>query len=103
MKPRIDFSFNWNNKLNCKSYTTFRMKSDKYKVGEVYSIYLKNQYLHDAECIDIKYLTLDKVNNYTSYIDTGYSVDEFKNIVKRMYKEKADTSVFCLLLLKKLN
>lgn len=100
---KINFSHNWNNKLDCKAYTTFRIyNASKYQIGKTYKIYLKNQYLHDAVSIDIKILKLDKVNSFISYIDTGYSVDEFKNIVRKMYGEKAETSQFCLILLKKI-
>lgn len=99
---KIVFSYNWNNKLNCKAYTTFCLYNGKYQIGKTYQIFLKDQHLYNAVIEDIKVLKLDQVNSFIAYIDTGYSVEEFKNIVKKMYGTKAETSLFCLILLKKI-
>lgn len=38
----IKFSYNWNQKLNCKAFTTIRIHNDgKYVVGEIYNVYLE--------------------------------------------------------------
>jgi len=101
MKNKIKFSYNWNNKLNCNVFTTFRIKNEKYQVRNIYEIYLKEKYLFDAEIVSIKELKLDEVDDYISYLDTGYSVNEFKKIMKKMYREKVDCLTFYLILLKK--
>ena len=32
----INFSYNWNSKLNCSAFTTIRVKNDKkYRIGKV--------------------------------------------------------------------
>jgi hypothetical protein len=82
---RIDFSYNWNNKLECKAFTTLRL-SDRFNVGDKIEVYLKDKKLGDAAIIDKKLFSLDSINQYVSYLDTGYSVEECQNILKRMYK-----------------
>lgn len=100
---RLDFSYNWNNKLECKAFTTFRMANPhKYKIGLELEVYLKDKFVAVCKIIDMRVLRLDQVNEFVAYLDTGYSVDEFKNIVRRMYKEKADSADFVLVLLEKM-
>jgi len=79
------------------------VKNEKYKVGNTYEIYLKDEYLFDAEIVSIKELKIDEVDDYMSYLDTGYSVNEFKEIMRKMYKENADNLTFYLILLKRKN
>jgi len=90
MKELI-FSYDWNKKLGNKAFTTIRIKQEKkYIIGEDYKIILqpKNK-IPDvkgiASIVDIKYFKLDKLNNFISYIDTGYSISECTQIIKRMY------------------
>ncbi len=97
----IDFSYNWNNKLNCKAYTTFRINSDKYQTGETYQIHLNGKPLHQAVIVAKKTLKLNQVNEFIAHIDTGYTVKEFNEVVRRMYKKhNVDKLTFCLILLK---
>jgi len=40
---QVKFSTNWNNKLDCRCFTTIRLKNpSKHKLNEVYAILLKN-------------------------------------------------------------
>ncbi|QAA81388.1 hypothetical protein EI546_06440 [Aequorivita sp. H23M31] len=99
----INFSYNWNNKLECKAYTTLRLENpSKYKVGEVYDVTLKDEVLHTATIVDIKILRLDQLNDYIAYLDTGYNLDECRNIIKRMYsKVDFSTKKLAFILLRK--
>jgi hypothetical protein len=81
----LNFSTNWNNKLNNKAFTTLRL-SNRFCVGDKIEITLKDKKICNVEIIDKACFTLDKINNYISYLDTGYSPDECKNILKKMYK-----------------
>lgn len=100
---KIVFSYNWNNKLNCKVFTSFRIFSEKYKVGEIKKIFLKDEYLFDAQIISVKKIKVIQVNEFIAGIDTGYSVEEFIEIIKKMYKDKDINSIdFCLILFKKI-
>jgi len=103
---KISFSYNWNNKLNCNCFTTFRVKSEKYNVGETYEIYLNNVFVSNAKIIDIKTLKLKDVNEWIARLDTGYSQFEFDKLIRTMYKNKfqnIDEIDFVLLLLEKIN
>lgn len=83
----IKFSTNWNNKLDCKCFTTIRLNNDKkYRVGEIYDIYLNEKYLGKAELIEKRKIHLQKINNFIAYLDTGYSAAKCKDMLKRMYK-----------------
>jgi hypothetical protein len=84
MDNTLRFSTNWNNKLQCDTFTTLRLDSDKYKVGEVYKVTLKG-HLKDIRIIDKKVLLLNQINDWIAFIDTGYNRDECINIIKRMY------------------
>ena len=98
----IKFSYNWNRKLGNIAFTTFRMHNEgKYKVGERYKIECKGVVPFNAIILDIRKLKLEQINEFIARIDTGYSLEEFKTIVRRMYKEKADTGLFDFILLLK--
>lgn len=82
----ITFSYNWNNKLECKAYTTLRLlQPEKYVVGETYDIILKEEVIHNATIVNIKPIWLRELNEYIAYLDTGYNLIECTNIIKRMY------------------
>lgn len=85
----LRFSYNWNNKLNCKAFTTIRL-SESYKPGEEYKIVLmpkgKNPEVKGvAKIIEIKKFFLDQINEFISQLDTGYSKYGCVDIIKRMY------------------
>ncbi|MBK9333868.1 MAG: hypothetical protein IPM96_16035 [Ignavibacteria bacterium] len=84
----IVFTYNWNNKLDCKCFTSIRM-SDTYRVGDEYKVFLRSgkdlQVKGVAEIMDIKAFYLDQLSMFIAYLDTGYSVSECKNIIYRMY------------------
>lgn len=98
----IKFSYNWNNKLECLSFTTIRPKSDKYKVGEVYQINLKGQSKGTATIAEIKEFKLEKINEFIARLDTGYSREKCIEIISTMYKNQdVSKMTFQLILLKK--
>jgi uncharacterized protein YqfB (UPF0267 family) len=87
----IRFSTNWNNKLSNKAFTTIRLYSpEHYREGETYMIELKNgkeghKFLCYARIQRIKNVKLEQINDYMSYLDTGYSAAECQNIIRKMY------------------
>ena len=92
MKNEIRFSYNWNNKLDCHSFTTLRL-SDKYKIGDVYNILLRGKIGHyenkgKAKIIDNKSFLLNDINEFIARLDTGYSAEKCKQILTAMYKNK---------------
>jgi hypothetical protein len=82
----LNFSYNWNNKLQCKAYTTLRLFGNKYHVGKRFNVTLNNQPMHVAEVIEIKKIRLQDINEYIAHIDTGYSTIECRDIITRMYR-----------------
>lgn len=99
----INFSYNWNNKLTNKAFTTIRLHNpNKYKTGERYAIRCNGQHKGIAILQEIRTLRLNQLNNFITYIDTGYSVPETIEILKTMYKNSRiswDTQLFdfCML------
>lgn len=84
----INFSYNWNKKLDCNCFTTIRLENyNKYKTGLSYQIHLKNEFIKVGKIVEIKVFPLDKINEFISRIDTGYSKEETIKIINRMYPD----------------
>jgi hypothetical protein len=101
---QISFSTNWNNKLNCQAFTTLRIRNDrKYTVGNHYELYLQKKFLALGFCVAIKHFTIDKLNDFIAYIDTGYDKQEVIEILRKMYPNiNIYQKEFSLILLKKI-
>jgi hypothetical protein len=97
----LNFSYNWNNKLDCQAYTTLRLSTAKYEIGKVFQVVLQGSVHHYAEVVSIKVLKMAQINEFIAHLDTGYTVEECKNVLRRMYGDKAETADFGLILLKK--
>jgi hypothetical protein len=82
----LNFSHNWNNKLDCKYFTTLRL-SDRFDIGDQVSVCLKRNEISKGEIINKKSIMLEQINDFIAGMDTGYSVDETKDILKKMYKD----------------
>ena len=110
MEETLRFSNNWNNKLNCNSFTTLRLRNDKkYYSGAKVDVYLKNIHKGKGTIISVSHFTIDKINEFIARIDTGYSAEECKNIIKEMYKKgtppvdwRVKELSFCLIVYDKL-
>lgn len=81
---RMDYSTNWNNKLQCDCYSTLRL-SGRFPVGQVLEVYLKKEYHHHARVQAVYKTSLDKLTDYACHLDTGYNAEETRTILKRMY------------------
>lgn len=82
----IKFSHNWNGKLNCQCFTTFRRwNTELYEVDRVYEIELQGVLMGKARMIEATKMPLKLVDPYQAYLDTGYSLPEFIKIVEKMY------------------
>jgi len=97
----ISFSYNWNNKLQNKAFTTIRLHNPKkYKVGNMFQIELKGETLGTAILQEKRTLKADQLNNFICFLDTGYSRADTINMITKMYKiENLQTAYFdfCLL------
>ncbi len=96
----IKFSYNWNNKLDNKCFTTVRLKYDaKYFVGAKFSVDYKGKFFH-VVVRDVKHFMLNDVDLFTAMIDTGYSTTEFIKIIRTMYPriDFSQQQLSCILL-----
>lgn len=99
----IKFSNNWNNKLDCDYYTSIRVRSEKYVVGNVFKVFLKNTLHHEAELIRVIPISLDNINDLMAYIDAGMDSIKLRYMLSKMYYHKVDIDkeVFVYLLFEK--
>lgn len=89
MEQELNFSTNWNNKLNCQCFTTIRLHNPKkYFIGAVFRVFLKGFLKGRAEVVGVKICTLKDINEYVARLDTGYSAAECRKIIQTMYKGK---------------
>lgn len=103
-RSQIQFSTNWNNKLSCKYFTTTRLASPKYQIGNTFDIFLKDKFQFTAKVIESRLIDLNTLDEYKARLDTGYSKPETVKMLRTMYKNKVnlDTAMFCYLLLEKM-
>lgn len=85
----IRFSKNYNNKLHCNSFSTFRLfDATKYRTGYKYHIEYRSaagMIEFDAELVAVKSLFLSEINNTDSYLDTGYNSEKTIELIKHNY------------------
>jgi len=93
-KKAIRFSCNWNNKLNCTAFSTIRLwNPEKYSVGQVHSVIYETRSKVtrcpiDAEIMYVRKIKGSDLNEAMCLIDTGYSLEETKKALRRMYEGK---------------
>lgn len=88
MYDKLNFSYNWNNKLDCNVFTTLRLKSERYKVGNKFRLFLKEDHKKDVEIIAVKHFPLSNITDYIAGLDTGYTAPERQALIKKMYTNK---------------
>ena len=101
---KIPFSTDWNRKLQCDAFTTFRIFNPrKYRRGLIYQILLKGNELGRARLVDLLTVRWSEINPTISFIDTGYDEETFRKILQQMYKASIQDfahSMWNLLILK---
>jgi len=110
---RLTFSYNWNNKLSNKAFTTLRLWNPaKYHEGNTFTVRLVNKQdktvadFGVAAIVEVKRLQIFQISDFIAYLDTGYSAAEAINLLKTMYKNKAinwDTQALAFVLLTKVS
>lgn len=92
----LNFSMNWNGKLDWKMFTTIRLwTADKL----IYYKRVKNEekpipisinkkvYCH-GYLFGIRVMPLNKIPEYIKQMDTGLSAEEFDKLMEKMYGKK---------------
>lgn len=88
----VEFSNNWNNKLDCHVFTTIRLKAER-KVGEPVNLYLRKSksekiFLGEGVIRCIAERRLATLRDEITYLDTGYNADKTRDILRKMYQAK---------------
>jgi len=111
----LRFSTNWNGrsrkgkvvgKLDNLCFSTLRIESPKYQIGQVYRIVLEgnksrvDEVMGYAKAMVKKVFERDKLTDGMAYLDTGYNRSEVLGILSRMYGNTTPKTVFCFLILK---
>lgn len=102
----LAFSQNWNGKLHNNVFTTFRLYSRKYTVGNHLNISLCGKPLGKGQVIRAYPMKLRDLTDDQALLDTGYPKDEMEKIIRNMYKNMSvdvDTALFVLTYIKKVS
>lgn len=103
---RINFSHNWNNKLNCNIFTTVRnidkLSYYEERRGSIFEILLMGRVYSTARLIDVILIDLKDSNKYIEILtkillmlDTGLRECEYEKVFEKFnIKDKAVLLVF---------
>lgn len=82
----ITFSYNWNNKLDCKAFTTIRIYNPaRHYTGQRVRAVLKGENKGEGFIAAVKPFMLASLNEFMARLDTGYTVEECRNVILKMY------------------
>lgn len=81
----LRFNYNWNQKLNNTAFTTLRRyNKTKYIIGKEILVKFDNS-LFRCYIWEVRKIHVKDLNNFICFIDTGYSIEETKEILRKMY------------------
>jgi hypothetical protein len=87
----LNFSYNWNNKLFNKAFTSIRLYNPtKYVINNLFKVNLKGNYLFTAKLLEVKIIYPKNITNWLAYLDIGYNAEEVINILSKIYKNNND-------------
>ena len=107
---RLDFSTNWNKKLDCDVFSTIRRWNPTVHFeGKEVDIYDNSvspaRYKGRAKYAIVSEFKLNQLKPAAAMLDTGYSLDETLNIIRTMYHKKVpnvETQSFAYIILRKI-
>jgi hypothetical protein len=101
---KLEFSTNWNNKLDCKCFTTIRLfNQSKHFRGNQFDVFLQKKFKGKAIVLGITIAKLEQLNDYVCYLDTGYNRLETIGILRKIYPRiDFDKQKICIILLEKI-
>lgn len=85
----LNFSYNWNGKLDCDFFTTIRI-SDYYNIGDEVFLLLKKKAFDTGKIIVKIETKIDKLTELVCLLDTGYSKEITINLLKKMHSGITD-------------
>lgn len=84
---KLAFSYNWNRKLYCRTFSTIRYANpNKYRIGSRHEIILKGINLGTGEITHYFEFNLLDISELLCIFDTGFNKKETLKIVRKMYK-----------------
>lgn len=98
---KINFSYNWNNKLDCKAFTTIRVFNPLiHEPGQQVLVMFNDKFKFAAEIIEVKKFKIKDTSEFVARLDTGYTKEICIDIISKMYKNRnPDELMFALILL----
>lgn len=91
----VKFSYNWNNKLNCKAFTTLRLHNPRKYIPGVQYLITDGKHQFVAVLKTLRTFGINHLNDFVCHIDTGYDRQQTISILRRMYpKMDLDTTLF---------
>lgn len=86
---KLEFTTNWNNKLDCNCFSTIRVyNSQLHFKGNQFDIYLQRKNIGQAVVIGVIKAYLAELSDYICFLDTGYNRAETIELIQKMYKHK---------------
>lgn len=88
METIFDLSFNenYNNKLNCKFFTTIRLSNHaKFNKGNTLKIHCKGIYIFNAKVHEVQEIFLHQLKDFICYLDIGQDAKNTIDILKKMF------------------
>lgn len=99
----LEFSQNWNNKLDCDAFTTVRQYNiEKQRAGTLFLVVLKKEPVCLAKVIRCMPMRLQDINDALAFVDCGHNAEYLRSVLRTMYKHKVpnlDTAQFAHLTL----
>jgi hypothetical protein len=71
----------------CSYFTTLRLhQPHRYYIGAKFKIVLLKRTIKTAKIINVKSFTINKINDFISYLDTGMTAGDLMMMLQTMYK-----------------
>lgn len=107
---RLNFSCNWNRKLDCDVFSTIRLwNPPKHFEGKQVEVYDNSvspaRYKGRAVYVIVSEFTLRQLKPAAAMLDTGYDLEQTKSIIRTMYNKKVpnvETQPFAYCILQKI-
>lgn len=88
MNKTIDFKSGYNNKLRCDYFSAIQLADESFKKGASVEISLGGFSKGKAKIVGLTSITLDKVNDTMTYLDSACNAKEFAKKFKADFEHR---------------
>lgn len=88
----LNFSYNWNYKLDCKAFTTIRL-SERFEINDHLNVYFNDKLRCHVRVVGKRLFNILELPELICWLDTGYSKAETIEVLRKMYKDVDMTKV----------